>query len=121
MLFRSGTWAYRIAITTERIVETAYTVFAVQVASSRQAFRDVVFGSRIDTELASDDLPADVVDLLEQTIDRRSTEETVPLTDSFVTLLKALHLRTVNTGVNGKLLWYDGDLYRYGLYVNESA
>jgi hypothetical protein len=117
----SGTWAYRIAITTERIVETAYTAFAVQVASSRQAFRDVVFGSRIDAELASDDLPADAADLLERTIDRRSTEETVPLSDSFVTLLEALQLRTVDTGVNGKLLWYDGDLYRYGLYVNESS
>jgi hypothetical protein len=117
----SATWAYRVAITTERIVETAYTAFAVQVASSRQAFRDVVFGSRIDAELASDDLPADAADLLERTIDRRSTEETVPLSDSFVTLLEALKLRTVDTSVNGRLLWYDGDLYRYGLYVSESS
>jgi len=116
----SGTWAYRIAITTGQIVEPAYTVFAVQVASSHHAFGDVVFGSRIDAELASDDLPADAVDLLERTIDRRSTEESVPLSDSFVTLLEALKLRTVDTGENGRLLWYDGDLHRYGLYVNES-
>lgn len=97
----SGTWAYRIAIGTERVVETAYTAFAVQVASSRQAFRDVVVGSRIDAELASDDLPADATDLLERTIDRRSTQETAPLSDSFVTLLEALQLRTVDTGVTG--------------------
>jgi hypothetical protein len=81
----------------------------------------VVFGSRIDAELASDDLPADTTDLLERTIDRRSTQETVPLSDSFVTLLEALNLRTVDTGVDGRLLWYDGDLYRYALYVNESS
>lgn len=117
----SGTWAYRVAIPTEQIVETAYTTFAVQVASSRQAFRDVVFGSRIDAELASDDLPADATDLLEQTIDRRSTQETAPLSDSFVALLEALKLRSVDTGVNGRLLWYDENLYRYALYVNESS
>ncbi|MFD1687609.1 hypothetical protein [Halobellus litoreus] len=116
-----GTWAYRVHVTTERIVETAYTALAVNVASSRQQFRDVVFGSRIDATLTADELPTDARDRLDQTINRGSSSETAPLPDSFVTLLKALHLGAVNTATNGKLLWYDDALYRYGLYVNDAS
>ncbi|WP_049985207.1 hypothetical protein [Halobellus rufus] len=116
-----GTWAYRVHVTTERIVETAYTAVAVNVASSRRQFRDVVFGSRIDATLTADELSKDVRDHLDQTIDRGSLSETAPLPDSFVTLLKALHLGAVDTAANGKLLWYDDALYRYGLYVNETS
>lgn len=117
----NDTWAYRVNVTTEQIVETAYTVLTVKVADSHQQFREVVFGSRIDATLTVDELPADVRDRLEQTINRGSVSETVPLPNSFVSLLKALHLGAVNTAANGKLLWYDEELYRYGLYVNETA
>mgnify|MGYP000187960563 CR=1 FL=1 len=116
-----GTWAYRVHVTTEGIVETAYTALAVNVASSRQQFRDVVFGSRIDATLTADELSPDARDRLEQTINRGSSSETAPLPDSFVTLLKALHLGAVDTAANGKLLWYDDALYRYGLYVNDAS
>jgi hypothetical protein len=117
----SDTWAYLVNVTTEQIVETAYTAFAVNVANSRQNFRKVVFGSRIDATLTADELPADVRDRLEQTINQGTVSETVPLPNSFVTLLKALHLGAVNTAASGKLLWYDDALYRYGLYVNETT
>ncbi|MFC6875474.1 hypothetical protein [Halobellus marinus] len=116
-----GTWAYRVHVTTEQIIETAYTALAVNVASSRQEFREVVFGSRIDATLTPDELPANARDRLEQTINRGSSSETAPLPDSFVALLKALHLGAVNTAENGKLLWYDDALYRYGLYVNDAS
>lgn len=116
-----GTWAYRVHVTTERIVETAYTALTVNVASSRHQFRDVVFGSRIDATLTADELPADARDRLDQTIDRGSSSETAPLPDSFLALLEALNLGTVDRAANGKLLWYDDALYRYGLYVNETS
>lgn len=116
-----GTWAYRVAVTTAEIVETAYTAFAVEVADSRRAFRDVVFGARIDATLAPDDLPPDARDRLERAIARGSLSETAPLPEPFRTLLGALDLGSVDSMANGKLLWYDGDLYRYGLYVNETS
>jgi len=115
------TWAYRVHVTTEGIVETAYTALAVNVGSSPQQFRDVVFGSRIDATLTADELSPDARDRLDQTINRGSSSETAPLPDSFVTLLKALHLGAVDTAANGKLLWYDDALYRYGLYVNDAS
>lgn len=117
----NGTWAYRVEVTTEQIIETAYTAFAVEVAGSHQEFRDVVFGSRVDATLSPEELPPAVQDRLEQTIDRGSLSETVPLPDPFVALLKALHLWSVDTMANGKLLWYDDGFYRYALYVNEST
>ena len=116
-----GTWAYRVHVTTEGIVETAYTALAVNVGSSRQQFRDVVFGSRIDATLPADELSPDARDRLDQTINRGSSSETAPLPDSFVTLLKALHLGAVDTAANGKLLWYDDALYRCGLYVSDAS
>jgi hypothetical protein len=58
---------------------------------------------------------------LERTIDRGPVAETVPLSDPFAGLLDALDLGGVETGVNGRLLWYEGALYRYGLYVDDSA
>lgn len=115
----NGTWAYRVDIATEQIVETAYTTLTVKVASSRQEFQEVVFGSQIDATLTGDKLPTDAHDRLEQTINQGSSSETAPLPDSFITLLKALHLGAIDTAANGKLLWYDNTLYRYGLYVNE--
>lgn len=117
----SRTWAYRVRTTSEQIVETAYTALAVEVANSRPAFREVVFGSRIDTELTSAALPTEAQDILDQAIARETYTETVPLSESFDTVLEALGLGAVDTAANGKLLWYDGEFYRYALYVNPPA
>ena len=116
-----GTWAYRVRVRSERVVEPAHTAFAVRVADSRAAFREVVFAARVDVELAPDDLPAAVRDRLERTIGRNETTATTPLPESFVALLDALDLRPDDATVNGRLLWYDGRLSRYGLYSDDPA
>lgn len=116
----SGAFAYRLAVTRERITETAYTTLAVEVASSREQFREVVFGSRIDAELAPADLSPDTRECLTSAISRDEYSETEPLSDGYVALLSALGLRGVDAAVNGKRLWYDGEYYRYGLYVNDA-
>ncbi|MGB9965775.1 hypothetical protein [Halobacterium sp. CBA1126] len=114
----SGTWAYRVRVTREPVVETAYTALAIKVADSRSQFRDVVFGSRIDTELTPTDLPTAARDLLNKVIAQEPYTETAPLSDAYETVLEALGLGAVDTIVNGQLLWYDDAVYRYGLYVN---
>jgi hypothetical protein len=117
----SGAWAYRVRVATERIVETAYTAMAIEVADSREEFREVVFGSRIDAELAPGSLSADVRALLGRTVARGTYAETTPLSESFDALLERLHLGAVDTAATGKLLWYDGRLYRYALYVSDPS
>lgn len=114
----SGNWAYRLDATRERVTETAYTALAVEVADSRERFREVVFGSRIAAELAPDDLAPEARDRLEEAVRREGYEETEPLSEAFETLLAALGLETDEV-VNGQLLWYDGGFYRYGLYVDD--
>lgn len=115
----SGAWAYRVSVARERIVETAYTTLAVEIASSRAAFREVVFGSRIDTNLAGETLAEDVRAVLDRAIGRRQYQESVPLSESFERLLDVLGLAGVDRYVNGRLLWDGEELYRYGLYVDE--
>src|SRR6056297_3244335 len=78
----SGTWAYRVRSTSEQIVETAYTALAVEVANSRPAFREVVFGSRSDAELTSPALPTEAQEILDQAIARETYTETAPLSES---------------------------------------
>ena len=117
----SGTWAYRVHVTHEQIVETAYTALAVEVAASRDQFREVIFGSRIDAELTANNLPGNTQDIREQTISQETYSETPPLSEGFDTLLEALGLGAVDTMANGKLLWYDGSLYRYALYVTTNS
>jgi hypothetical protein len=115
----SGAWAYRVRVATERIVETAYTAMAIEVADSREGFREVVFGSRIDAELAPGSLSTDGRALLDRTVARGTYAETAPLSESFDALLGRLHLGAVDTASTGNLLWYDGRLYRYALYVSD--
>lgn len=115
-----GPWNYRIETVTRSITETEYATLALEVASSREAFREVVFGSRIDAELAPATLADDVRSTLERAIGRGQYVERTPLSDSFDALLDRLGLGGVETAANGRLLWYDGSLYRYGLYVDDS-
>ncbi|QLH80019.1 hypothetical protein HZS55_14750 [Halosimplex rubrum] len=114
----SGTWAYRVHVTRKQIVETAYTALAIKVADSRPQFREVVFGSRIDTELAPAELPEAARELLSEAVAQETYTETAPISDAFDTVLEALGLGAVDTAANGKLLWYDEEFYRYGLYIN---
>ncbi|SDX91284.1 hypothetical protein [Halobellus clavatus] len=115
-----GGWAYRVQVTRERIQETAHTALAVEVADGRSAFREVVFGSRIDAELAPSALTDGERAVLEQAVSRGRYVETAPRSSDFDGVLNALGLASVDTAETGQLLWYDGELYRYGLYVNDS-
>ncbi|MFA1611861.1 hypothetical protein [Halobellus rubicundus] len=115
----SDTWAYRVRVTRRPILETAYTALAIEVADSESAFREVVFGSRIDAELAPGDLAGDAREVLERCLSRGRHAETAPLSPGFDAVLEALGVDTVETAATGRLLWYDGELYRYGLYVDE--
>lgn len=115
-----GPWLYRIRTTRTEIVETSYTLVAVAVADSRAAFREVVFGSRIDAELDPADLSSEVRETLETAVGRGGYEETTPLSKSYDALLDRLGLGGVDEFANGRLLWYDGELYRYALYVDDA-
>ena len=114
----SGAWAYRVDVTTEQLTETAHTALAVEVASSQSEFREVVFGSRIDADLSPSELPTEPREILEQAIANRTYSEEAPISGAFDRLLDLLGLGTVDTAENGKLLWYDDEFYRYGLYIN---
>jgi len=116
----SGAWAYHVEVTTEQVTETAHTALALEVASSQSEFREVVFGSRIDADLSPDELPTEPQEILEQVIAGETYTEETPITEAFDTLLDLLGLGTVETGVNGELLWYDDEFYRYGLYINST-
>ncbi|WP_424001545.1 hypothetical protein ACOZ4I_16695 [Haloarcula salina] len=115
-----GPWNYRIETVTRSITETEYATLALEVADSREAFREVVFGSRIDAELAPATLPEGVRSTLDHAIGRGQYAERTPLSESFDTLLDRLGLDGVETAANGRLLWYNKSLYRYGLYVDDS-
>jgi hypothetical protein len=114
-----GPWGYRVRTARESIRETAHTAFAVEVADSRAAFREVVFGSRIDAELSPSELPADARERLTTAVDTGQYAETTPLSPAFEALLDALGLGDVESFSNGTLLWYDGEFYRYALYVDD--
>jgi hypothetical protein len=117
----SGAWAYRLSVTREPVLETAHTALAIEVADSRARFRDVVFGSRIDAELAPADLTADARDVLGRALARETYAETTPLSEPFEAVLRALGLGAVDTAATGRRLWYDGAYYRYALYVNPAS
>jgi hypothetical protein len=79
----------------------------------------VVFGSRIDTDLADESLTDDVRAVLDSAIDQQRYRESAPLSEPFERLLDVLGLAGVDQYVNGQLLWDGDDLYRYALYVDE--
>lgn len=115
-----GPWNYRVRTSQERILETAHTALAVPVADSREAFRSVVFGSRIDVDLSPQDLETDVRETLETAIARESHAETTPLSESFQTLLDRLGFDHRDSRVGRILLWYDDAFYRAEMYVNDA-
>jgi len=113
--------AYRLRVETADIRESVYTALAVEVAPDEATFREVVFASRVDVELAPGDLAKPSRELLERAIDRGPYRETAPLSDRFTSLLDALGVGAVQEGVTGRLLWYDGDLHRYAFYTNPAG
>lgn len=114
-----GPWVYRFNVRTHPVLETVYTAYAVEVADSREAFREVVFGDRVDVELSLSGMPRERRDMFERA-KGRSYRETTPLSKEFTRLLDQLELDDVGEpgADNGNLCWDGETLYRYGLYVN---
>jgi hypothetical protein len=115
-----GGFPYRVSVTTESIRETEYTTRAIRIADDEAAFREVVFAAEIDAELGGESLSTTARDLLDRTLGREHTEST-PLSADFEELLAALGLAGVDDSLNGQLLWYDENLYRYGLYIDQPS
>jgi len=111
---------YRVDVAEVTLTEPAYTARAVEVATSRDGFAAVAAATRVDCHLGSSDLSASERDLLEQAVARDVYRETEPLSGPFVALLDALGLESVEDGKTGQVLRYDEELFRYGLYVNET-
>ena len=122
MMTEAGVWAYRVHVTHDVITEPAYTLLTIPVAESRETFREVVFGSRIDAELTPEDVPQKAQRIIEEAIGKSQYVETAPLSPEFEMALGFLKVGDANSRVvNGKLLWYDDGYYRYSLYVNRTS
>lgn len=118
----SGVWAYRVHVTQDVITEPAYTAMAIPIAESREAFREVVFGSRIDSELSPENVSQKAQRILEEAIEKGQYAETVPLSTGFETILDLLNVNDSDSQVvNGRLLWYDDGYYRYSRYINNPS
>ena len=112
-----GGFPYRVSVTTESIRETEYTTRAIPVADDEAAFREVVFAAEIDAELDDGSLSMAARDLLDRALGGKYTEST-PLSTEYEAVLAALGVATADESLNGRLLWYDDQLYRYGLYID---
>ena len=112
-----GGFPYRVSVTTESIREPEYTTRAIRIADNDAEFREIVFAAEIDADLNDESLSEGAGDLLDRTLGREHTEST-PLSTNFERVVAALGLAGVNESVNGRLLWYDKSLYRYGLYID---
>ena len=112
-----GGFPYRVSVTTDSIREAEYTTRAIPVADDEAGFREVVFAAEIDAELDGASLSTAARELLERTRGGEHTEST-PLSPAFTEVLAALGVAGADESLNGELLWYDGQLYRYGLYVD---
>lgn len=112
----TGGWPYRIQVSHERVSLTEHTVIAVELADSREAFREVVLGAEVDVDLSTVDLPSDAGDLLDDAIGREVYRETGEPSAAFETLLQWLEFE-VGESENGVILWYGESLFRAGYYA----
>ena len=113
-----GGFPYRVSVTTESIREPEYTTRAIPVADDEAGFREVVFAAEIDAGLDGESLSTAARDLLDRTLGGEYTEAT-PLSTEYEAVLAALGVATADESLNARLLWYDDQLYRYGLYIDE--
>ena len=113
-----GGFPYRVSITTESITETEQTTQAIPVADDEAGFREVVFAAEIDAELDGESLSRSARDLLDRALGGEYTEAT-PLSTEYEAVLAALGVATADDSLNGRLLWYGEQLYRYGLYIHQ--
>ena len=113
----TGGWPYRIDVRHEQVTLTEHTVTAVELADSREAFREVVLGAEVDADLSTIDLPTDARDLLDEAIGRGTYRETGDPSKTFETLLRRLGFE-VGESENGVILWGGGSLFRARYYAS---
>ncbi|GAB7013186.1 hypothetical protein [Halolamina salina] len=114
-----GELAYRVHVERGRVTLTEHTTFATVVADDREAFREVVLGSAVDTDLGAIDLSEDARTLLDRAIQREAYRETGEPSDAFETLLRRLGF-SADESETGRILWDGQSLYRASFYVNRT-
>lgn len=115
-----GAFAHRVDVRRERVTLTEHTVTAVLVSRSRDAFREVVLGSRVDVDVDALDLSADARDVLDEAIGRGRYAETGEPSATFETLLRRLGFE-VDRPETGRILWDAESLFRASYYVSGGA
>lgn len=109
-------WPYRVDVSHEEVALTEHTVFAVEVADSPEAFREVVLASAVDVDLTTVELSEDAQDLLDRAIEREAYEQTGEPTPAFETLLRRLGFE-VDESETGQHLWDGKSLFRASYYA----
>ncbi|GGO01604.1 hypothetical protein [Haloarcula pellucida] len=117
----------KVTVAQETLVEPEHTGFATEVADSAAAFDDVADAATVERRLAPDDLGPDVRDLFERVRGLERYSETMPLSDTFESLVETLRMRDALdcTPENCRprmyeteYLAYDGEYYDCALYTN---
>jgi len=116
----TGGFHYRIEVREEQVTLTEHTALAVEVADSREAFREVVMGSRVDVDLETVDLPSDARELLDRALARGAYRETGDPSEAFETLLRRLGF-ALDESATGRTLWDGDSLFDAALYVGETG
>jgi hypothetical protein len=111
-----GAFAQRVEVRREQLTLTEHTVQAVEVADSREVFRDVVLASVVDADLATVSLSTDARDLLDEAISRGTYTETGELSSAFEALLAGLGFDP-DESATGRIVWYGGSLFRASFYA----
>ncbi len=111
-----GAFGHRVEVRRERVTLVEHTVTAVEVADSREAFREVVLGSRVDVDVGAVGLQPDGRDLLDEAIGRSKYAETGDPSATFETLLRRLGFE-VGESETGRILWYGESLFRAAYYA----
>lgn len=118
----------RVDVVRRTLPEPEYTTTARRVADSEEAFAPVAEAALVDAYLDTYSLSTAEGDILREARRQQSYAETTPLSDSYRSVLEALGLEgSLYFGggkdpesVNRKFLKWQGDHYRYSLYVNDS-
>lgn len=118
----------RVEVVQRTLPEPEYTTTARKVADSAAAFAPVTEAALVETYLDTHSFSAAARRILQETKRQESYAETTPLSDEYKSVLEALELEESiyfgggrePEGSRSKFLKWQGEHYRYGLYVNEA-
>lgn len=118
----------RVEVVQRTLPEPEYTTTARKVADSAAAFAPVAEAALVETYLDTHSFSAPARRILQEARRQESYAETTPLSDEYENVLEALGLEESiyfgggrePEGTPSKFLKWQGEHYRYGLYVNEA-